>query len=61
LGLRFTYAEGKPFGGQAEISTRVLFLLATEGRIMRARPRGGWLSSLCAWTKLRPIAACMTA
>jgi hypothetical protein len=50
LGLKFTYAEGKAYGGQVGISTRILFLLATEGRIVRGRPRGRWLSSLYAWT-----------
>jgi hypothetical protein len=50
LGLKFTYAEGKEYGGQVGISTRILFLLATEGRIVRGRPRGRWLSSLYAWT-----------
>lgn len=50
LGLRFTYGEGKAYGGQFGISTRILFLLATEGRIVRGRPRGRWLSSLYAWT-----------
>ncbi len=50
LGLKFTYAEGKAYGGQFGISTRILFLLATEGRVVRGRPRGRWLSSLYAWT-----------
>ena len=31
----------------------VLFLLATEGRIVRARPRGTWISSQYEWTSLR--------
>ncbi len=31
------------------MSTRVLFLLATEGKAVRARPKGTWVSSLYRW------------
>ncbi len=31
------------------VSTRVLFLLAAQGRIMRGRPRGSWTSSQYHW------------
>ena len=31
------------------MSTRVLFLLASEGRIVRGRPLGGWTSSQYRW------------
>jgi hypothetical protein len=31
------------------VSTRVLFLLATEGRIVRVRPRGTWVSGQYRW------------
>ena len=41
--------EGKKWGGDFGISTRVLFLLATEGRIVRARPKGSWISSQYRW------------
>ena len=34
------------------VSTRVLFLLATEGRIVRARPLGSWISSQYRWTTI---------
>lgn len=34
------------------VSTRVLFLLATEARIIRARPLGSWLSSQYRWSTL---------
>lgn len=30
-------------------STRVLFALASEGRVMRARPRGSWISGQYRW------------
>lgn len=41
---KFRYGQGT-FG----ISTRVLFLLATEGRIVRGRPLGSWRSSQYRW------------
>jgi len=42
--------EGKKWQGTIGMSTRVLFGLAAEGRIVRARPRGSWISSQYAWT-----------
>lgn len=36
--------------GSFGVSTRILFLLATEGRIIRARPKGTWVSALYRWT-----------
>lgn len=36
--------------GEFGVSTRVLFLLATEGRILRAKPMGSWISSQYRWT-----------
>lgn len=50
LATKMTVAEGKTWGGQIGLSTRVLFLLATEGVIIRAQPRGTWRSSLYEWT-----------
>ena len=49
LKLKLTMGEGKKWGGDFGISTRVLFLLATEGRIVRARPKGSWISSQYRW------------
>ena len=49
LGARLTFGEGSSWGGSVGVSTRVLFLLATEGRILRARPRGGWTSGQYRW------------
>ncbi len=47
-----TFGEGKKWGGKVGISTRVLFLLATEGRIVRGRPRGSWLSGQYRWAAM---------
>ncbi|MGH3442402.1 MAG: DNA glycosylase AlkZ-like family protein [Nitriliruptorales bacterium] len=45
LEKRISVGEGKRWAGTVGMSTRVLFLLATEGRIVRSRPRGSWTSS----------------
>lgn len=46
---QIVYAEGKSYGGPANISSRVLMLLSAEGHIVRGRPRGGWTSSQYQW------------
>ena len=49
LSLKLRFGEGKSWGGEVGMSTRVLFLLATQGRIIRARPLGTWRSSQYRW------------
>ena len=49
LRLTLTFGEGKKWGGRVGVSTRVLFLLAAEGRIVRGRPRGTWISGQYRW------------
>lgn len=49
LARRIEVAPDKSYGGQIGVSTRVLFLLATEGRIVRGRPRGSWRSTQYRW------------
>lgn len=43
---------GKKYEGHIGISSRVLLLLAAEGRIVRARPRGSWVSSQYRWSSM---------
>jgi len=43
-------AEGKPYEAAPYVSTRVLFLLSADGRIVRGRPRGSWVSSQYRWS-----------
>jgi hypothetical protein len=50
LGTQIPFGEGKKWQGTLGVSTRVLFLLSMEGRIVRARPRGSWISSQFRWT-----------
>jgi hypothetical protein len=40
---------GKAYEGQIGISSRVLLVLALEGKVVRAQPRGSWLSSQYRW------------
>jgi hypothetical protein len=51
LGAKLTFGEGTTWAGSVGVSTRVLFLLATEGRIVRARPLGGWTSGQYRWAR----------
>ena len=50
-GLReqIAFGAGRKWQGTMGMSTRVLFLLGMEGRIIRARPRGSWISSQYRW------------
>lgn len=52
LGHTMTVVSGRQTY-QIRLSTRVLFLLAAAGRIVRGRPRGTWLSSQYRWAPMR--------
>jgi Winged helix DNA-binding domain len=43
-------AEGKSYAATQSVVTRVLFVLAAEGRIARGRPRGSWISGQYRWS-----------
>ena len=49
---QISFGEGKAWAGKVGVSTRLLFLLASEGRIIRGRPKGTWLSSLYRWVPM---------
>jgi hypothetical protein len=49
LGERITVGEGRRWVGSMSVATRLLILLAMEGRIMRGRPRGTWISGQYRW------------
>ena len=53
-GLReqISFGEGRTWQGTVGVSTRLLFLLSAEGRIIRGRPRGSLVSSLYRWAPL---------
>jgi hypothetical protein len=43
-------AEGKRYAARQSVVTRVLLVLAAEGRIARGRPRGSWISGQYRWS-----------
>jgi hypothetical protein len=52
LRKQISVGEGKKWAGTIGVSTRVLFLLATEQRIVRGRPKGSWTSSQYRWAPM---------
>jgi len=49
LGRKLTFGEGKRWAATVGVSTRVLYLLATDARIVRTRPVGTWISGQYRW------------
>jgi hypothetical protein len=49
---QFRFGMGTKWAGVQTATTRLLLLLAAEGKIVRARPRGSWISSQYRWTPL---------
>jgi hypothetical protein len=49
LATRVELARGTPAATTIGLTTRVLFLLAARGLIVRGRPRGTWLSNQYQW------------
>ncbi len=43
-------AQGKSYAGKQSVASRVLPLLAADGRVVRARPRGSWTSGQYRWS-----------
>jgi len=54
LRTQLVYAEGKSYGGAANITSRVLMLLSAQRHVARGRPRGGWTSSRYEWAPAGP-------
>ena len=52
LAGKLVFGEGKTWAGTMGLSTRVLFMLATDGRIVRGRPLGSWVSSQYRWAPI---------
>jgi len=50
LGEKLVLSQGKKYEATVSISGRVLLLLAVEGRVVRGRPRGSWISTQYRWT-----------
>lgn len=52
LAGKLLFGEGKKWAGTMGLSTRVLFLLATDAKIVRGRPLGTWVSTQYRWTPI---------
>ena len=52
LAAKLHFGEGKRWAGSVGMTTRLMFLLATDAKVVRGRPRGSWLSSQYAWAPL---------
>ncbi|MDQ6726325.1 MAG: winged helix DNA-binding domain-containing protein [Actinomycetota bacterium] len=52
LARKLAVGQGTKWEGTIGMTTRVLFLLSTEQRIVRGRPRGGWTSSQYRWSPM---------
>ena len=52
LTAKFTYGEGKTWGGSMGASTRILFLLSIEGKVSRSKPVGTFASGQYRWAPI---------
>ena len=50
LARQIVLAEGKSYEGRQSVVSRILLVLAAEGRIVRGRPRGSWVSGQYRWS-----------
>lgn len=48
-------ARGKPYEATQNIASRVIRLMAAEGRIQRRRPAGSWISGQFRWANAEPL------
>jgi hypothetical protein len=48
---KIAFGEDRTWAGTMGVSTRVLFMLATDGRIVRGRPLGSWISGQYRWAE----------
>jgi hypothetical protein len=49
LGEQLRLAVGKPYEAAVSVASRLLFVLAAEGHLVRGRPRGSWISTQHRW------------
>ena len=52
LRQRLVVGVGTKWEGTVGLTTRVLFLLSTEQKVVRGRPKGGWTSSQYRWSPM---------
>jgi hypothetical protein len=52
LGAELVLSRGAKYEARVKMASRVLTVLAAEGRIVRARPRGSWTSTQFRWAAM---------
>ncbi|MDN3352172.1 winged helix DNA-binding domain-containing protein [Actinomadura sp. DC4] len=52
---RIVLSQGKTYEARPAVASRVLFGMAAEGRIVRGRPRGSWISSQFQWSPIESV------
>lgn len=52
LATELTLSPGKAYEATQKVVSRVLTVLGAEGRVVRARPRGGWTSTQFRWAAM---------
>jgi hypothetical protein len=52
LRKQIPYGEGRTWAGKMGMTSRVLFLLSCEQRIVRGRPQGSWTSTRYRWAPM---------
>ncbi|MFJ9003627.1 winged helix DNA-binding domain-containing protein [Streptomyces canus] len=51
---QFAYAAGKSYEGVHSVSSRLLKVLGVEGKVVRGRPLGSWISTQFRWAVAPP-------
>jgi hypothetical protein len=52
LRTQIVLAQGKAYEGRQNMASRVLFLLAAQGQVVRGQPRGSWSSHQYRWSPM---------
>ncbi|MGW1894860.1 winged helix DNA-binding domain-containing protein [Streptomyces sp. NPDC002004] len=52
LSTQIVLSRGKSYEGRQNVASRLLLLLAAEGKVVRGRPRGSWTSHQYRWSLL---------
>lgn len=52
LRTQIVLAKGKTYEGKQHVSSRLLLLMAAEGKVVRGRPRGSWMSHQYNWSPM---------
>jgi hypothetical protein len=52
LGTELVLSPGAKYEARVKLASRVLTVLAAEGRVVRARPRGSWTSTQFRWAAM---------